>query len=59
MLLGPIIGGALYSIGGESKEFPFLIMGIPIILDGIARFIIKGNLEFLVEINFQILYKNL
>ena len=42
MLLGPIIGGALYTLGNGSKEFPFLIMGIPIIIDGIARAIIRG-----------------
>jgi len=41
MLLGPIIGGALYSLGNGSKEFPFLIMGIPIIIDGVARALIR------------------
>ena len=37
------MGGFLYEVSGHSKEFPFLITSIPIILDALARMFIIGT----------------
>lgn len=43
-MAGPIVGGALTQLSGGRKDVPFLVILSLVIIDGICRIIMQGNI---------------